>query len=105
MALRELAGGVTDAATVKRVFGQPIEKDGIAVIPVAAVRGGFGGGESDLRDKPEGAEPRPGRGWGGGGAFSAVPAGVYVIKSSAASPAHSSRAADRTHRSGDPASA
>lgn len=31
-------------ATVKAVFGDPIERDGITVIPVAKVRWGFGGG-------------------------------------------------------------
>jgi uncharacterized spore protein YtfJ len=80
MALRELAAGVTDTASVKRVFGQPIEKDGLTVIPVASVRGGFGGGEGPSAGTTEaGGQARP-MSWGGGGAFSAVPAGVYVIK-------------------------
>ena len=79
MALRELVGSATEAASVKRVFGQPIERDGMTVIPVASVRGGFGGGEGEAVGRTGAAEPRSG-GWGGGGAFSAVPAGVYVIK-------------------------
>jgi uncharacterized spore protein YtfJ len=79
MALRELVGSATEAANVKRVFGQPIERDGMTVIPVASVRGGFGGGESEPRP---GAKSGPGSagGSGGGGAFSATPAGVYVVK-------------------------
>ncbi len=81
MALRELVGSATDAAQVKRVFGQPIDKDGVTVIPVAAVRGAFGGGEG--APMPEGSVPAEGpatTGGGGGGAFSAVPVGVYVIR-------------------------
>jgi uncharacterized spore protein YtfJ len=33
-----------DAVTVKRVYGDPIERDGVMVIPAANVRGGWGGG-------------------------------------------------------------
>jgi uncharacterized spore protein YtfJ len=32
-----------EVATVRRVFGEPIERDGVTVVPVAAVRGGGGG--------------------------------------------------------------
>lgn len=57
----ELLSEVKDAITVKRVYGDPIEKDGMTVIPVAFVRGGGGGS-------------------GSGFGVSARPAGVYVIK-------------------------
>ena len=57
----ELLSEVKDAITVKRVYGDPIEKDGMTVIPVASVRGG-------------------GVGSGSGFGVSARPAGVYVIK-------------------------
>jgi uncharacterized spore protein YtfJ len=82
MALRELVGSATEAANVKRVFGQPIEREGMTVIPVASVRGGFGGGEGEAGARPArgaeaGAKPAS---WGGGGAWSATPVGVYVIK-------------------------
>jgi uncharacterized spore protein YtfJ len=83
MALRELVGATTEAANVKRVFGQPIEREGMTVIPVASVRGGFGGGEAGaMAPRPAKggeAEAKP-AGWGGGGAWSATPVGVYVIK-------------------------
>lgn len=62
-----------DAMTVRRVFGDPVERDGVTVIPVAKVRGGGGGGSG------EGPEGR-GKGWGGGFGVSATPAGVYVIR-------------------------
>jgi uncharacterized spore protein YtfJ len=76
MALRELVGGLTDSSSVKRVFGAPIEKDGVLVIPVANIRGTFGGGEG----APSAADPPQPSGWGGGGAWSATPAGTYVMK-------------------------
>jgi uncharacterized spore protein YtfJ len=60
-----------DVLTVRRVFGDPIERDGVTVIPAAKVRGGGGGGS--------GSGPN-GEGGGGGFGVSATPAGVYVIK-------------------------
>src|SRR5688500_16985160 len=60
-----------DVLTVRRVFGDPIERDGVTVIPAAKVRGGGGGGT--------GSGPN-GEGGGGGFGVSASPAGAYVIK-------------------------
>jgi uncharacterized spore protein YtfJ len=60
-----------DVLTVRRVFGDPIERDGVTIIPAAKVRGGGGGG---------GGEGPDGRGSGGGFGVSATPAGAYVIK-------------------------
>jgi uncharacterized spore protein YtfJ len=56
--------------TVRRVFGEPYERDGVTVIPVAAVYGGGGGGgeKGDAKD----AE-------GSGFGVAARPVGVYVI--------------------------
>ena len=42
MNVDELLQGARDAISVKRVYGEPIERDGLTVIPVAAVRGGGG---------------------------------------------------------------
>jgi uncharacterized spore protein YtfJ len=65
-----------DILTVKRVFGEPIERDGVTVIPVANVRGGlgFGSGDSDVGGHASGG--------GGGLGVSATPAGVYIIEGS-----------------------
>jgi hypothetical protein len=60
-----------DVLTVRRVFGDPIERDGVTVIPAANVRGGGGGG---------GGEGPNGQGSGGGFGVSATPAGAYVIR-------------------------
>ena len=42
--IEELVKGHRDAITVKRVFGEPFQKDGVTVIPAAKVMGGGGGG-------------------------------------------------------------
>jgi uncharacterized spore protein YtfJ len=67
----ELMTGARDALTVKRVYGEPFEKDGITFIPAAAVfgGGGGGGGEEDGRS-----------GSGGGFGVRARPVGAYRIK-------------------------
>ena len=40
----EMLQGVRDALTVEKVYGAPIEKDDVTVIPAAHLRGGAGGG-------------------------------------------------------------
>jgi uncharacterized spore protein YtfJ len=64
----ELLQGARDAISVKRVFGDPIETDGVTIIPAAKVGGGGGGG-GDSEDNG-----------GGGFGIGAKPVGVYVIK-------------------------
>jgi uncharacterized spore protein YtfJ len=72
----ELIGSVRDAMTVKRVFGEPFERDGVTVIPAAVIRGGGGGGAGKKVDTGEEGE-------GGGFGLIARPAGAYVIKDGA----------------------
>ena len=43
----ELMEQTRDALTVKRVFGEPYERDGVTVIPAASIRGGAGGGKGE----------------------------------------------------------
>ena len=74
----ELMQQTRDALTVKRVFGDPIERDGVTVIPTAVIRGGAGGGRGE-GDMAEGKGT--GSGSGGGFGMAAKPAGVYVIDS------------------------
>ena len=69
----ELLKGHRDAITVKRVFGDPYEENGLTVIPAAKVMGGGGGGTGE---SPNGT----GQGSGSGFGMAAKPAGVYVIK-------------------------
>lgn len=68
----ELVQGARDAVTVRRVYGDPYEKDGVTFIPAAAVRGGGGGGEGE----GEGV----GSGSGGGFGMTARPVGAFQIK-------------------------
>jgi uncharacterized spore protein YtfJ len=75
MDVQELMAKVQDSASVKRVFGEPYEKDGVALIPVAKVGGGGGGGGGE----GEGDEGK-GSGWGGGGGFGGAPVGAFVIR-------------------------
>ncbi|KHD78060.1 hypothetical protein MB27_07585 [Actinoplanes utahensis] len=71
----------TESAMVSRVFGAPIERDGVTVVPVATVTGGGGGGGgSGTAATGEDSETPQGEGSGGGFGFSARPAGVYVIR-------------------------
>ena len=72
MNITEALESAKDAVTVKRVFGEPFEKDGLTVIPAARVAGGGGGG-SGTDAEGEGGE-------GGGFGLAGRPAGAYVIK-------------------------
>ena len=72
MNVAEVMGVAKDAMTVKRIYGEPYEKDGLTVIPAAVVAGGAGGG-SGQDDKGQ-------EGGGGGFGVSGRPAGAFVIK-------------------------
>ena len=76
MDTNEILEQARDVLTVSRVFGQPIERNGTLVIPVASVRGGAGAGSGQGEPVDQQA---PGGG-GGGWAAAARPAGVYVIR-------------------------
>ena len=91
MDVQEVLNHARDAMTVKRVFGEPYEKDGVTVIPVANVMGGAGaGGGPGAGASPAstaeeavggaGGEAAPDSGYGMGYGLRATPAGVYVIK-------------------------
>jgi uncharacterized spore protein YtfJ len=68
MNVDEMLTGVRDALTVKRVYGDPIERDGVLVIPAAKVSGGGGGGADSENNG------------GGGFGISAKPAGAWIIR-------------------------
>ena len=75
--VNDLMRQTRDALTVTKLFGEPVERDGVTVIPVAVVRGGGGGGHGE-GPGPEGVGT--GSGSGGGFGIAAKPAGVYVIE-------------------------
>ena len=72
MKLDELMAQARDALTVKRVFAEPYEKDGVTIIAAASVGGGGGGGVGHDKEGQEGE--------GGGFGLQGRPAGAYVIK-------------------------
>lgn len=72
MDIQRLISEARDTLNVARVFGEPYEKGGVTVIPVAAVQGGGGGGE--------GTQGEAERGSGGGFGLSVRPAGMFVIR-------------------------
>jgi uncharacterized spore protein YtfJ len=97
MQVDEILSQARDAMTVRRVFGEPIERDGLTIIPVANVMGGGGGGTGEgphpagltaMADGSAPADEAPGEtggmtsgsGTGVGFGIRGTPAGVYVIK-------------------------
>ena len=68
MDLDSLLQGHRDAVTVRRIYGDPVERDGVTIVPGAAVFGGTGGGGD--------AEGN------GGGGFGLIgrPVGAWVIR-------------------------
>lgn len=62
-------------ASVSAVFGKPIERDDLTIIPVARVRWGFGGGAGEIPVGPVDQEAAS----GGGGAVTADPVGWIEI--------------------------
>ena len=72
MKVTDVVNSAKDAITVKRVYADPYERDGLTVIPAAVVTGGGGGGTGHDEKGQEGE--------GGGFGISGRPAGAYVIK-------------------------
>lgn len=77
--VQRLAERVGLHAAASAVFGQPVEGEGITVVPVAKVRWGFGGGSG--RGIEGGSESgEVGEGSGGGGGVMASPLGFIEIR-------------------------
>jgi uncharacterized spore protein YtfJ len=68
--LAEKLGSAANSATI---YGAPVERDGVTVIPVAKAAYGFGGGEGN------GTEGK-GAGSGGGGGMVLTPVGYIEMK-------------------------
>lgn len=81
--LQRMAETVGAQARAAAVYGEPVERDGVTVIPVARVRWGFGGGSGSGS-----GQEREGRGGsegnGGGGGVIASPAGYIEIRDGSA---------------------
>jgi uncharacterized spore protein YtfJ len=73
MEVQDVIAQARDTLTVKQVFGEPYEKDGLTIIPAARVFGGAGGGSGE---DPQGQ----GRGAGSGFGLTARPVGAFVVR-------------------------
>src|SRR5262249_55089064 len=70
-----IGGAVGDKATGSRVFGDPVDREGLTVIPVAKARFGCGGGAgTGAREGEEGS------GGGGGGGAMVSPIGYIELR-------------------------
>ncbi|MGZ8708865.1 MAG: spore germination protein GerW family protein [Thermoanaerobaculia bacterium] len=69
--LERLAQQIQVNASAKQVYGEPVERDGTTIIPVAKVQWGFGGGGIG-----RGAAERG----GGGGGARAFPTGFIELR-------------------------
>jgi len=97
--MASIAERLGKGARAAAVFGDPVERDGVTIIPVAKARWGFGGGsgsdgaaaeaEASEAEAQPGAKQRRGRagrsgrggtGSGGGGGAMVAPAGFIEIK-------------------------
>lgn len=72
MDINQLVSTAQDALTVRRVYAEPYEKEGVTVIAAARVAGGGGAGTGQEEKGPQGE--------GGGFGLNASPAGAFVIK-------------------------
>ena len=89
--LERLADLVQVNANSKQVYGEPVERDGATIIPVARIQWGFGAGSfgHGATERGGGGGGRGGRGGQGGGrggqrgggrGVRAQPAGFVIIK-------------------------
>ena len=61
-----------ESMTAKRVFAEPVERDGTTIFPAARITGGVGGGA--------GTDNKGQNGEGGGFGLTAQPVGAYVLR-------------------------
>lgn len=70
--VERLAQQISTSVTAQTIYGTPVERDGITVIPVARATYGFGGGG--------GARASEGEGAGGGAGVVITPVGYIELK-------------------------
>jgi uncharacterized spore protein YtfJ len=77
--LDQIGQSVGKRAQVSTVFGEPVDREGLTVIPVAKARFGFGGGGGS-----GGREGDEGSGGGGGGGGAVTPIGYIELRDGSA---------------------
>ena len=85
--LSKLVDALGGTATAKAVFGEPVEKDGVTVVPVARVRYGVGGGGGRGPGRKKKGDAGDGEqvGYGHGGGVQAAPVGYIELSDGKAS--------------------
>jgi uncharacterized spore protein YtfJ len=73
MEIQDVLAQARDSLTVKRVFGEPYEQNGVTIIPAARIQGGAGAGGGE---DPQGQ----GKGSGSGFGMTARPVGAFIIR-------------------------
>jgi uncharacterized spore protein YtfJ len=77
--LQRIGETVGQKAQVATIFGDPVDREGVTVIPIGKARFGFGGGGgSGSREQHEGS------GGGGGGGVVVTPVGYIEVRDSSA---------------------
>jgi uncharacterized spore protein YtfJ len=73
--LERIGQTVGQRAQVSTIFGEPVEREGVTVIPVAKARFGFGGGGGSGSSSGD-----EGSGGGGGGGVAVSPVGYIEVR-------------------------
>ncbi len=68
----EVMERVREVVNVRATIGEPIQQDGVIIVPAAKIRGGVGGGEGHDGTEKQGS--------GGGFGVTSTPVGVFVLK-------------------------
>lgn len=77
--VRDVVSQVCSSSSARSVFGEPVTRDDVTIIPVASVYAGFGAGLGlGARSDPE-TEAGTGSGMGLGAGYVAQPWGIYEI--------------------------
>jgi uncharacterized spore protein YtfJ len=69
----EIVGTARESLTARRVYAEPVERDGTTLVPAARISGGLGGGAGKDDTKGQNGE-------GGGFAVTAHPVGAYELR-------------------------
>lgn len=81
--VQRLAERLGAQANARAVFGDPVERDGLTIIPVARISWGVGGG-GGTGSSSKGEKSDAGEGGGGGGGMHAKPLGYIEIRDGSA---------------------
>ena len=82
--VQEIVSQVCKSSNVRNVFGEPVTRDDVTIIPVASIVVGFGAGAGAGSGRKPHDGPEKGGGMGLGGGFIMQPSGVWEITKSGA---------------------